>query len=220
MGQYYKAYIRGTDGQEWAYNPQNAIYLTANGLQSDAEATRHSWDMDDPKSWGRCFSGMKLMEHSWLGNDYVSGIVEQLWGNPCRVAWVGDYATDFDELYTREVYAATWGEDVLPEGPFDAMPSIRREGFIINHEKGLYIDLAEYGRRTSYTPSWDKTGSLWCIHPLPLLTAIGNGRGSGDYHGACMEMVGAWAMDTLSYREDRPSILEEIDYGLITFKED
>ena len=34
-------------------------------------------------------------------------------------------------------------------------------------------------------------------HPLPLLTAVGNGLGGGDYHGINEEKVGSWAFDLL-----------------------
>ena len=33
------------------------------------------------------------------------------------------------------------------------------------------------------------------VHPLPLLTADGNGRGGGDYSGLDMNLVGSWARD-------------------------
>lgn len=40
----------------------------------------------------------------------------------------------------------------------------------------------------------------WTVHPLPLLTAEGNGRGGGDYHeqNPDIELVGTWARDSIS----------------------
>lgn len=35
------------------------------------------------------------------------------------------------------------------------------------------------------------------VHPLPLLTSLGNGKGGGDYHGLNMEWVGAWALHAI-----------------------
>jgi hypothetical protein len=47
------------------------------------------------------------------------------------------------------------------------------------------------------------------LHPLPLLTAEGNGRGGGDYDGPNMDMVGTWARDVISMENEAP------DYTLI-----
>ena len=54
------------------------------------------------------------------------------------------------------------------------------------------------------------------IHPLPLLTAVGNGRGGGDYHGngvTNLNMVGIWAGDLLQIVEQVPKddFLDYID---------
>ena len=48
----------------------------------------------------------------------------------------------------------------------------------------------------------DKDG--WTIHPLSLLTAVGNGR--GDYGDECVDsyMVGAWAGNTLEITDVVP----------------
>lgn len=216
MGQYYKPYIRGKDGSAKSFNPQNAIYRTVRGLSAGDEASFRSEGYHDH------FSGMKLMEHSWLANDFVNGVLEAVWGNPCAMAWVGDYAdehADFKGAYTTGVYNAVWGNEGLPEGAFDQMPTTHREGFVVNRSKGVYIDLAEYEKAATYSPRWDREHK-WCIHPLPLLTAIGNGRGGGDYHGDCMGMVGRWAMDFIEFTEERPEGMREIDYGVIAFREE
>jgi hypothetical protein len=52
------------------------------------------------------------------------------------------------------------------------------------------------------------TSDGWCIHPLPLLTCIGNGYGGGDYMrptpSSDYDMVGAWAWDEISIEDDSP----------------
>ncbi len=35
-------------------------------------------------------NGLKLMEHSYIGNDFVNAASTLIWQNPCRVAWIGD----------------------------------------------------------------------------------------------------------------------------------
>jgi hypothetical protein len=43
------------------------------------------------------------------------------------------------------------------------------------------------------------------VHPLPLLTCSGNGRGGGDY---CLddERVGIWAFDRIGITDDEAEI--------------
>lgn len=54
-----------------------------------------------------------------------------------------------------------------------------------------------------------KTGypiDRFIVHPLPLLTSLGNGKGGGDYHGLNMEWVGAWALHAIEViPEDSPA---------------
>ena len=40
----------------------------------------------------------KLMEHSWWQNPFVNAFSEFLYNEPSRVAWVGDYADEPDDL--------------------------------------------------------------------------------------------------------------------------
>ena len=50
------------------------------------------------------------------------------------------------------------------------------------------------------------------IHCLPLMTAEGNGRGSGDYHGRGEEFVGTWARDVISVEKEIPSGYNNLPY--------
>ena len=209
MGQYYKVYVSNYEGHK-TFCPQNAVYMTKNGIENSTKIDNPSWDGRDPNSWYSNLSGLKLMEHSWINNDFVNGVLEAIWDKPARVAWVGDYANDIDDFdYTKAVYEAVWGEEESPELPFDEVPTIHKSGFIVNHDKGQYVDLARYAKLSAFSPTWDKDG-VWVTHPLPLLTAVGNGRGGGDYQGINMNMVGSWAMDLLSFTEEIHGYMEEV----------
>jgi hypothetical protein len=70
--------------------------------------------------------------------------------------------------------------------------------FIVNHTKKLYVD-----KNLGLTGSYD-------FHPLPLLTADGNGRGGGDYRGDDLELVGQWARDIISLELEAPLGYEEL----------
>jgi hypothetical protein len=48
------------------------------------------------------------------------------------------------------------------------------------------------------------------IHPLPLLTAEGNGNGGGDYYGENKNMVGIWARDIISISDTVPEGFTEL----------
>lgn len=218
MGQYYKVYVSNEEGHK-VFCPQNAVYMTKNGIKDSTKIENPSWDEIGPNSWYSNFSGLKLMEHSWLKNGFVNGVLEAIWYKPARVAWVGDYADDeydFDEYYTKVVYEAVWGEKNAPELPFEDVPSIYESGFLVNHDMRQYIDMKRYSKAAGFSPKWD-VDNTWVIHPLPLLTVIGNGRGGGDYHGINMGMVGTWAMDLLEFTEKKPMLMEEV---LIPFIEE
>ena len=49
----------------------------------------------------------------------------------------------------------------------------------------------------------------WVVHPLPLLTASGNGRGGGDYRDSDDMMVGAWAGHNISVEKEKPEGYKE-----------
>ena len=147
-------------------------------------------------------SGLKLTEHSWLYNPDVNAIAEMLYKNPAQLAWVGDYANETEE--EKAVHQYAWGEDAplqkLPEGDGHFV-----EGkFLVNHDKKEYIDIEHYTEKSMYDD--------WCPHPLSLMTAMGNGRGGGDYRSPVnADMIGSWAMDTISVEDEAPSNFKELD---------
>jgi hypothetical protein len=134
-------------------------------------------------------NGSKLMEHSYIGNNYINA-VENLIGPSgifykTRIVWCGDYA-DNEPNSDRNLYGIC-----TTKSPFEIKDDLVSYTYIVNHTKKVYIK---------------KNGTL---HPLSLLTAEGNGRGGGDYHGPNMDMVGTWARDVISMENEAP------DYTLI-----
>ena len=58
----------------------------------------------------------------------------------------------------------------------------------------------------------------WIIHPLPLLTCIGNGGSGGDYFSDIgQDDVGTWAFDEIYVTRNKPTDMTENHYN---FKED
>ena len=147
----------------------------------------------------------KLMEHSWWKNPFVNSFSAQIYNIKSRVCWVGDYATEpadfkfannsafyvpnYNEVWGNKVELITLhGTDFTLDGKF-----------LLNHDTNEYLDLDEYKEKSK-----DKEG--WTIHPLPLLTAVGNDRGGGDFYKGNIgyEFVGIWAWQLISIADSIP----------------
>ena len=146
-------------------------------------------------------NGAKLMEHSWIGNNFVAAVESLLLDTPHPLAWGGDYADSEPSKKASEhnLYSLSGGRSELkPEHTVDSdtVP------FILNHDKKLFIDKRK---------GVDDNGMI--IHPLPLMTAEGNGRGGGDYRGES-EIVGQWARDMISVSKEVPEEFTEFIFDL------
>lgn len=140
-------------------------------------------------------NGLKLMEHSYIGNSFVSAFESLLINNPQPVIWAGDYGKT--KFYQK-------CDDNLKTKP--STQETKKYKFIINHTKKLFVNK----ENTSDDPN------NWRIHPLPLLTADGNGQGGGDFYGEDLNgLVGSWATDVISISETQPENYEELIFNLI-----
>lgn len=150
-----------------------------------------------------CDNGLKLMEHSYLGNDFVATVMREL-VKPARLVWAGDYA-DNEEQSKEE--AAEEEETNLyhrcePDTEFHGEWSTERKAdsfakkycFAVNHDRKEFVSLENL-------PA-DKDGLT--IHPVPLLCSEGNGAGGGDYHGTSEKYVGTWARNLIQLSTKAP----------------
>lgn len=173
---------------------------------------KHSWKNNkkpvaasllcyDYKGW----IGAKLMEHSYVGNDLVEDMVALLGtkfkGYP--FVWVGDYADEVEingksaDLYTLAgefIYADYFGDSDKKRAAYKNLWVskdwyIHGFKYLVNYTKKQYCVI----------PSKSKTD--YVIHPLPLLTSSGNGRGGGDYEIEDSR-VGTWAFDEIGATND------------------
>ena len=143
-------------------------------------------------------NGAKLMEHSWLENDFVRRVESILAKRTSRIVWAGDYA-DTEPNSEENLYEMTTEDGHLhTEEPTDKFR------YIINHTTKEYVD------KQRVLP--DNDG--WKIHPLPLLTCEGNGRGGGDYGGNDKYLVGLWSRNRISVSNDIPNDYEELLFTL------
>jgi len=207
MGQYYKPTIIYQDG-------------------SIASLYSHAYD-----------SGLKLMEHSWIGNDFVNAVYSRILNKPRRIAWIGDYSADdyetCGEAYTKHFgledfiscYSHAWddedeNENIPPskytQEDLNLINDETKEMYLVNHDLKEYLDLGGYIERcTVKEGNWKG----YCVNPLPLLTACGNGRGGGDFHcndtNIGHEQVGIWAFDELELTSTIPDSYQECTYTFV-----
>jgi hypothetical protein len=148
--------------------------------------------------------GLKLMEHSYFFNKYVNSVCKKLVNSPHYVAWVGDYAEEED--YQDRENADTLREMVNYRQNYEGTKLLSQSApwnymghLLVNHSKKQFIDLDDY-YRNSVLHYGKERKEEYVIHPLPLLTAVGNGKGGGDYYGdkaINKEDVGLWAGDLI-----------------------
>ena len=162
----------------------------------------------DPYDYG---NGAKLMEHSWIGNNFVETIARSLLpGRPwhqSRIVWAGDYMDEgvFLEEYPEADKATTLYDfaSCRKNTPFEnirpGIPDGPIARYLVNHSQKEFVDLSKVVT----------TEDNWKIHPMPLLTSSGNGRGGGDFRGE-NSYVGAWAGQQISMQYSTPKGMKEI----------
>ena len=169
-------------------------------LQQDGITTIYNRDIDGN------YTMAKLTEHSWWNNSLMNAVSEKLYQKNGRLLWCGDYAEDDEIEMSKLTVRDIWDID----GEELSYTDFRIDGlFLCNHDTKEFIDLDKY--KEISTDSDD-----WCLHPLSLLTAIGNGRGGGDYYYSNQEDIGIWAWNIISFENTPP---EEYKEFVVMFKE-
>ena len=161
-------------------------------------------------------NGAKLMEHSYIGNSFVRSI-EYLLANQFKghvFVWCGDYA---DEVETRTgthdifcdagrfIYEDYDSPDKALNGDIPAMPEWKKgQPWNAYETIPYYKYLINYSKK-QYCTIPVNDNDKYQVHPLPLLTCSGNGRGGGDYH-LDDERVGSWAFDKIGISNNSSDI--------------
>lgn len=162
-------------------------------------------------------NGVKLMEHSWWNNEFLTNFCARLYersrenNKETHILWLGNYA-ELDGLSSLEGLSACFARVVQRSWLKQALQDPNRKEidigntnpdfslinkFLVNTTKQEFINCTTY-----YNCNLDVDD--WCIHPLPLLTAVGNAEGGGDYFGVNNELVGRWAGDALYIDDEEP----------------
>jgi hypothetical protein len=143
-------------------------------------------------------NSLKLMEHSWMENDFVRTFESLLFNNPQPIVWCGDYAEPEKGLKNNAYMRCNVKTQVKP-----VVQKKQVGRYIVNHTKKTFVDK---------TKGIDIDG--WKIHPLPLLTCEGNGQGGGDFFGDEKGKVGIWARDIISIETKKPKDFKELVFDL------
>ncbi len=163
-------------------------------------------------------NGMKLTEHSWIGNNFVAAVMARIRRNPACLVWLGDYANQlksyeipngvaYQNVIALKAVVDSDKHNVTPL-KLGGYPSPKNPGgYLVNHNQQTFLSLKNYSRQNKP----DENG--WWLHPLPLLTAVGNGQGGGDYDPELGQAdIGAWANDLIEFfpsKKDIPKGYEE-----------
>lgn len=168
------------------------------------------------------YCGAKLMEHSYIGNDFTDFVCGKLMNNPMRVTWYGDYADESSlpnkeaaKFYNenKEMENIWVNEETIKEskniwvnketlknyGPIDI-----NNKYLVNHTLKCYINMKLY--------CFENDNLGWIVNPLAILTAISNGAGSGDYYGENKEKAGLWAWHIVEFTEEAPKDYEQVEF--------
>lgn len=191
MGQYYKP--TNLSKREWLYSHDYKSEIT-NCAGEKFE----------------CGQGLKLMEHSYIGNPMMNAIEQLLmpsgrWYKD-KIVWAGDYADkengktdENDNLYTL----IGVDENKVSEPNCDKIVIPKEYKYILNWDKKQFIDKSKLKK--------DENGYI--IHPLPLLTCEGNGRGGGDFRNEgedFFDRIGSWSRYRIAIENNVPSGFTEI----------
>ena len=222
MGQYYKPVF--TDDNS---NNLGKIVGFAHGhhINQGLKLTEHSYIGN-----GLCNSVMNFLKKypdglrlTWAGDyadavervklPYDSDAAKNVWkkavqNGETELGYDTFYALDDAELFVdtpeaQNLYEMA-SEDAVKdlEIEYDTEdPGIR---YIINETKKEYVNLYD-------VPSFDG----WKYHPLPLLTADGNGLGGGDYSGSDLMYVGRWKGDVIRVASGELEFNDKLGYTLI-----
>jgi hypothetical protein len=187
-------------------------------------------------------NGLKLMEHSYVGNNFVN-VVEGLiaeggaWHGD-RIVWAGDYAEpekgktkrvpDWHYSEAQRAAAKAIGEkikmitrklnlfDLIDEDVKPEMKVKPNSGknyrYVINTDTKEFVDTKKIPLTEVFT---DNKGKEWpvVIHPIPILTCEGNGQGGGDLYKED-PLVGKWARQRVTVADRKPKGYKEIEFNI------
>lgn len=173
--------------------------------------------------------GAKLMEWSYCRAEMACALMNLMAENwkGDRVYVVGDYAEADDpkepfykaladtlrEIGAGDLYGYASEKFRNITGNVDT--EFKDWQYIYNHETKQYIDLRQCPVEWAWCDTEKNEYFISKVAPLPLLLAMGNGRGGGDYHSNHhnYDLVGSWC-DSVKSIEITDGRIKSLDYKL------
>ena len=176
---YYIIYISWRNDNERVKTSYMGQYYTAILFdEQNQPSTCSPYDFDN---------GSKLMEHSYIANNFVNAVLAEIQDAPHRVYWLGDYAEDKHFRNQEFVLTSKRFGELTKNESIRIQPTPANQTWIYDGFYAINLDKREYVKFENNNPH------EYQINPLPLLTAVGNGEGGGDYAGVNEDVVGIWA---------------------------
>jgi|SRR5690554_6643395 len=168
-------------------------------------------------------NGLKLMEHSYVGNAFVYEVISLLmtsWKGH-RVVWSGDYSDNAEHEWNESIFSKitprTFDFKKEERVGFDSFElsclGVKTLNDFVLKTSQSYV-FVNYDEKIYCTLDCCSSKDGWQISPVPLLLANSNGRGGGDYTLE-NECVGSWAYDRVGviHKNELPSDFIKITYN-------
>ena len=217
MGQYYKAIMLSDDGQciESAIKSFGGNKLMEHAWRGNPmtlAVQKLLYDNPTPLVWcGDYADSDPISEAEGVSN--LEHVVTEK---------VPELIIDGDELKALNIeYTPAGNRRTDYELVMEMVSMTRKHRFAINHDKKEYVDLGKLpesdipkqdhlaaGGADAGSKGEEPTDTMM-IDALALLTASGNGRGGGDYHGTSMNLVGRWAYDRIEVYKNNKDLDEQ-----------
>ena len=125
-----------------------------------------------------------------------------------RIVWAGDYADNEQDENEKDRSCLDLGYNLYSKIQGHGLQMLIESSpenypYLVNLDAEQYVDKRK-------CPNYDHETNF-CIHPLPLLTAEGNGRGGGDFHGYGIDYVGFWSRSRIALMKEPPAGYTEIE---------
>lgn len=145
-------------------------------------------------------SDTPLNRQYWWYNNFVGKIAKILYKNPLKVAWVGNLSDE-----SKALLNAAWSvmSNTIEIANIVDTAMFMEGKYLINHTQMLYISGSDYKDEMAQKVIGISDEQI--LHPLPLLTALGNGKGDNDYHGRNQLDVGSWSYNVISVDDVPPN---------------
>ncbi len=174
-----------------------------------------------PHAYGN--NGVKLMEHSYVNNDFVCAVKQMLmtghdWAG-ARIVWAGDYGDLKFSDFSKDRKLARFADELSGSDAniYCEVPANKELSSVKPIKDPETLVLVNHTKKQFLLYSKVVSNDSWQIDPLPLLTSDGNGRGGGDYSGSFIVFVGTWAGDSIEIMAAAPAEYKEF---IVDFKED